>query len=372
MNSSPIQAKQYARVKYLFFVLTIMLDLCFLKIFFTSGSSDHLRTFAFSIFSQSLLAHAVYLTVFGLLLYILHFPFNLFLGFYWEHRHQLSNQRFEQWLKDDLKKNGLGFLLMLVMIEIIYIFLGKAGLTWWIWASCFWILVSVGLAKITPNVIVPLFFKYTEIDNKPLKERLFKIFDDCNVTLKDIYMINLSSKTKKANAFLCGLGKSRRVVLSDTLVDHFTPSEIEVVVAHELGHYKHHDIMKLLIIQSGFTFISFYVVDLMIQYTMRLFNIADVGNITLLPMLLYFLTLMNLVMMPFVNWFSRTVEVAADRFSIEVTKKPEDFISLMEKLARMNLSDIKPHKWIERILHDHPSIDSRIQLAKTYLTKVKA
>lgn len=176
----------------------------------------------------------------------------------------------------------------------------------------------------------------------------------------------------KASAFLCGLGKNRRVVLSDTLVEHFTPSEIEVVVAHELGHYKHHDIAKLLVIQSALTFISFYAVDQLIQQTMNQFNYVHIDDIALLPMLLYFLTVINLMVMPLTNWFSRMVEKEADRFSIEVTKKPEDFISLMEKLAKMNLSEMKPNKWVERILYDHPSIDNRINFAKTYLTRASS
>ncbi len=369
MTPSVPEAQQYSRIKNLVFVTTIILDLIVFKVFFFSGQSNLLRDWAFSIFPQAVLANALYLFFFGLLLYAIHFPISLFSGYYWEHRYKLSNQNLLQWWLDDIKKNALGFCLMLVMMEVIYLFLGKVGQSWWVWASCFWIFVSVVLAKITPNVIVPLFFKYAAVENQSLKERIFKVFDDCKVALKDIYTINLSAKTKKANAFLCGLGKNRRVVLSDTLVEHFTPSEIEVVVAHELGHYKHHDIAKLLVIQSGFTFISFYAVDQLIQKTMNQFSYTEIDNIALLPMLLYFLTLINLMVMPFINWFSRTVEKEADRFSIEVTQKPEDFISLMEKLAKMNLAELKPNKWVERMLHDHPSIDNRINFAKTYLTK---
>ncbi len=369
MNHSS-EAKRYSHVKHLLFAFTIVFDLSIFYIFFVSGQSDAFRQKAFSIHANPFAANAIYLLCFGILMYVLHFPLSLFSGFIWEHKYKLSNQTFAQWLKDDVKKNVLGFLLMLVLLEVVYVFLGKTGTSWWIWASCFWILVSVGLAKITPNVIVPLFFKYATVENKELKDQIFKIFDQCKVTLKDVYTINLSAKTKKANAFLCGLGKSRRVVLSDTLVEHFTPSEIEVVVAHELGHYKHKDIAKFLVIQSVFTFLSFFLADQAIRGVMKDYGYSSIDNIALLPMFVFYLTLINLVVMPIINWFSRRVEVKADRFSLDVTKKPEDFISLMEKLAKMNLAELQPNVWVERILYDHPSIHSRILFAQTYQPKV--
>lgn len=365
MTHSPADAQQYSKIKHGIFLFTILLDLIIFKTFFLSGKSTELRDWAFSVSSSAMIANALYLLVFGLALYLIQLPISLFSGFYWEHKYKLSNQNLLQWFGDDLKKNVLGFLLLLIIVEIIYIFLSKTGAAWWIWASCFWIFVSVILARITPNLIVPLFFKYATVENQQLKDRIFSVFRQCKVALKDIYTINLSSKTKKANAFLCGLGKNRRVVLSDTLVENFTDSEIEVVVAHELGHYKHHDIAKLLAIQSGFTFLSFFLIDLAVSR--YVFSLRSIDDIALLPMFIYYLTIINIILLPFVNWYSRRVEKEADRFSIEATKSPKDFISLMEKLARMNLSEIKPNKWVERMLYDHPSIDSRINFAKTYL-----
>src|SRR6185436_5591651 len=107
---------------------------------------------------------------------------------------------------------------------------------WWVWAGVFWLFLSLVLARIMPNVIIPLFYKYSPIADQNLREKILGIFQLCQVKIKDVYQIDFSKKTKKANAFICGLGQSRRIVLSDTLVQNYTVPEIEAVVAHEIAH----------------------------------------------------------------------------------------------------------------------------------------
>jgi len=185
--------------------------------------------------------------------------------------------------------------------------------------------------------------------------------------LKDIFSINFSSKTKKANAFLCGIGKNRRVVLSDTLLSSFTADEIETVIAHELAHYKHKDIFKLLVANALIIFLGFYLLNKFLYFAVIHFHLNRIDDIAFLPILLLVFMLFGLLTAPLLNGYSRLLEKQADQFSLETTKKPMDFISMMNKLCEMNLGEFKPNRLVEIFFYDHPPVYKRIQLAEKYL-----
>ena len=263
----------------------------------------------------------------------------------------------------------LGFLLGLILVEVIYIFLERFGETWWIWAACFWLFLSFVLAKITPNVIIPLFYKYQTLNNPSLRNRIFKLFDSCRVSLKDVYAIDMSTKTKKANAFLCGLVTSRRVVLSDTLLNEFSDDEVEVVVAHELGHLKHSDILKMLFIQAVVIFVGLFLVAQLLKKALIVFQLKGIDDIAFLPGILFVFMIFSFILQPVLNGYSRVMERAADRYSLEKTGNAQAFVTLMFKLGEMNLSEFLPSRAIEIFLYDHPPIQKRVDAAREFLRK---
>jgi len=224
------------------------------------------------------------------------------------------------------------------------------------------------MAKITPNIIIPLFFKYSTVENENLKHKIFKLFDLCKVSLEGVYSINLSQKTKKANAFLCGIGKTRRVVLGDNLLEKFSPDEIEIVIAHELGHYKHRDILKLLLMNSVIIFSGLYLVDKFLKYALVKLNLNSVADIAFFPILVLILMVFSFILMPIINGYSRKIEKDADKFSIEKTNNPQAFIDVMQKLGEMNLSEFSPNSFVEIFLYDHPPLAKRIKFAAQYLS----
>lgn len=358
----------YHRVKNKLFFVGLFLDILILSFFFFSGLSVSLKIFASQFSSHAVVLNSIYILIFSLGIYVFHFPLNVFTGFFWEHKFKLSTQTFSNWLTDNIKKLIIGLVIALLLIEVIYIFLENFPYHWWIGAGLFWIFISFILAKLTPNFIIPLFFKYEPIDNEDLRERVFQLFKTCEVSLKDVYVINLSSKTKKANAFLCGFGKNRRVVLSDTLLTNFSVLEIEVVVAHELGHYKHKDILKLLSVNAVIIFLGFYLIHLFFQFALINFQLTGIDDISFLPMGILIFMLFGLVTTPILNWYSRVIERAADRFSLEKTKQPKDFISMISKLGEMNLAEFAPSKFTEVFFYDHPSISKRIKFAEMFNT----
>ena len=364
-------AHTYHGVKNAFFFVNLVFDIALLLIFFLSGLSSVLKQFSFQFSSSVFLGNGIYFLIFAIGMYILHFPLHFFIDFVWEHKFQLSTQKFSQWFADDMKKSLITFIVLLLIVEVAYLLLDRAAGSWWIWAGFFWLLITFFLAKITPHVIIPLFYKYSEIENKELKERIFGLFETCRVSLKNVYAIDMSSKTKKANAFFCGIGKGRRVVLGDTLLENFSTPEIEVVVAHELGHHKHWDILKLLCVNAMTIFLGLFLVDKVLQYSLVRFGLERIDDVAFFPMIVLALMMFGLLSMPLINGYSRRIERQADQFSIQLTQKPDDFISTMRKLGEMNLSEFQPNRFIEFLFYDHPPLDQRIRWAQSIKSSKK-
>ncbi len=359
-------AKKYRSLQTSVFLISLILNLFFLGFFFLSGFSVCLKKQAHSLFSHIFLANGLYLLVFYAVFYFLNLPLSLYEGFILEHQFQLSRQTFFNWLKDNLKKAALELILLLVVAGGVYFFLGRNQNYWWIFAGIFWLFLTLLLAKITPTVIVPLFYKYLPITNAELKKRIFSLFERCKIKIKDASSINFSQKTKKANAFVSGLGKNKKVVLSDTLLENFSFEEIEGVLAHELGHYLGHDILKLIIVNSGFTFLGFYITDRLLKKLLAVSGLSAIDDIAFLPVMALCLMLLGLVMLPVQNSFSRYLEKKADLFSLRLTRNKDAFIAAMQKLGKINLADLSPSRFIEIWLYDHPPIAKRIKLAEEF------
>jgi len=362
-------SKTYHQIKNRLFFINLAFTIFILLIFFLGGLSLQLKNAILRFNQDFLIVNGLYAVFFGLFLTVLGLPLSFYEGFMLEHRFLLSNQSPKNWLKDFLKNSIISLIIILICVEALYIFLRKFPFTWWLWSAGFWLLLTVVLAKITPNVIIPLFFKYRLVENAQLKMRIFKLFEKCRVKIKDIYYINLSSKTKKANAFICGLGNNRRLVLSDTLLEKFEEPQISSVVAHELSHYIRHDLWKIILVNSAVSLACFFLLSRALNKMLWYFGFFHIDDIAFLPMLFLGIFLLGLVMLPLTNVFSRRLESEADLFSMQLTGDPENFISMIKKLGELNLADFSPSRFIEVMLYDHPPISKRIKSAEGYKIK---
>jgi len=366
IESSSKNPKTYHKIKYRLFFINLFVNLLFLFLLSVSGISTAWYYLALSISDHFLLINGIYTVLFCLTMYLVNFGFHFFEGFILEHRFGLSNQTFGKWLKDNLKGSLISFVVTIVAIEAAYLFLKNYPTTWWIWAGFFWLFLTLVMARITPTMIIPLFYKYSNIKNEELEKGILNLFEKCRLKIKDIYMVDFSAKTKKANAFVCGFGKSRRVVLSDNLVNQFSVPEIETVVAHEIGHYKNHDIIRLTAVNSTVTFLSFFLLDVFLKKMLTLGNITHIYDIAFFPIIVIGLSVFSLITMPILNGYSRFIERNADIFCLEMTQRPKDFISMIDKLGKMNLAEFEPHPLIEKFFYNHPSIAKRIKLAQEF------
>ncbi len=187
------------------------------------------------------------------------------------------------------------------------------------------------------------------------------------ISITGIYSFNLSKDTKKANAGFTGIGRSKRIILSDTLIEHFTPDEIAVIFAHEMGHYKKRHIVKSIVLGTVSIFLSFFLCGELYRLTLAHLGYINVYDIAAIPILFFYLTLFSLVTMPLSNALSRRYEREADRYALDATRDRDSFISSMEKLAELNLADRDPNQVTEFMFYSHPSIKKRIALARSHV-----
>lgn len=363
------QAIKYQRAKNVHYFADQGYTLLFLFLFLFLGISAFLRRQIEKITRKRFWVVAFYTLLFLVIVFAVDFPSSYY-GFSLEHKFELSNQSFFQWFGEQLLGLLVIGIIALIAVEGIYLALKKAPRTWWIYVSVVFIGFTIVLVNLAPILILPLFNVYTPLPEGELRDRLVSLSHKANVEVEDIFTVDMSKQTKKANAMFTGLGNTKRIVLGDNMVDEFTTDEIEVVIAHEMGHNLKLHIWQGIAFSAILTGIGFLIIHLTgsgiitrFRKRLRIENMADVAS---LPLILLIFTLFGIITMPIFPAFSRHLERQSDKFALDMTQNTEAFVSTMEKLAYMNLADPNPSAIIEFLLYDHPPISKRIKFAQEY------
>ena len=296
-------------------------------------------------------------------------PLSYYYNFVLPHRYGLSKQVLVSWLRDKVKASGLQLLLGLCLVIIIYWLIGHLPALWWLATAVSMFLVSLILTWLTPTFLIPLFFKLKLLEEGGLKEKLIDLARRAGVDIAECLTMDLSSKATTANAMLSGWGRSRRIIFSDTLLQGYSWDEIEVTLAHELGHRLHHDIPKLIGIQAATFLLVFYLANLALRAGVVLFSLQGISDIAGLPWLILVLGMLMFVLQPALNWYNRRLEIAADETALALSNKPQAFISLMTKLTDQNLNEAEPSQWVKLLFYDHPTYNERVKLAHNYISR---
>jgi STE24 endopeptidase len=205
------------------------------------------------------------------------------------------------------------------------------------------------------------------MENEELRRRLVLLSERAGTRVRGVYKWKLSEKSKKANAALTGLGATRRIILADTLLDHYSDDEIEAVLAHELGHHVHRHIFKSILVQAGITLAGFWVANEVLRYAVERGNrFATMSDFANLPLLVLVATVLSFLLMPALNAYSRFNERQADRYCFQSVVSVAPFISSMNKLAEQNLAEKTPSRWVEWFFHSHPAIAKRVAAAEAW------
>jgi STE24 endopeptidase len=360
------QAQSYAVTRRVLYLADLALGAVILGGIVVSGGASALRDLTSQAPGGRIGTIAEYVLLLLLVSTVLTFPLTVYGGWVLPRRYGLSVQTFWAWLVDWLKGQAIGLVLGVVLIEVVYALLLLVPGWWWLATAAIYLLFTVVLANLAPILLLPLFFKLTPLDRPDLAERLEQRARQAGARVRGVYRMNLSSKTTAANAALMGLGNTRRIVLGDTLLDHYTAAEIDVVFAHELGHHVHRDVPRLIVGQSIVTLIGLYLCGQVLSWSVGAFGYQSIADPATMAVLALTLGAFGMLSSPLTNFLSRRWEREADLYALQTTDDPQAFQSAMIRLANQNLAEYDPPAWVETIFYDHPAIIRRVRLAERF------
>lgn len=357
--------KKYSAVKTRLFIAGLVFSLA-LSAFFFLFLSPWAYSFSESFSDDFYIVSFFFSSLFFIFLNLASWPLDYYKSFKIERDFDLSGQTFFSWLKDELKAKLLSYGFFILSVIVFLIVLRSFEVFWWLILGGIWFFFSMLLSRLLPVLIIPIFFNYSELDDHALKEDILRLGAKMKVFLTDVVAIDFSRRTKKANAALVGMGKTRKVILSDTLLNDFSSKEILSVVAHEFGHYKKRHIWKLLFFGGGITLTAFYLLQTVSSGVAAYSGFEHIWDIRLLPVYYVLVIFFSLLVMPLQNWFSRRLEKEADEITLANTRDPHSFISMMERLADLNLAERDPAPLKKFFLYDHPPVAERIRFAENF------
>jgi STE24 endopeptidase len=362
------QAKEYARIRRRLMVVDLALGGLYALVWLLGGLSVGLRDYLLQWTDNVGLLVAGFVLIFGGIYFLLDLPLGYYSGFVLPHRYGLSTQTLSGWVVDLIKSVLLGGILGLLVIEIIYYVLRISPDLWWLWAGLILLFFSVILANLAPVLLMPLFYKFVPLEEEhaDLVDRLMNLADRAGTRVRGVYQFDMSRRTKAANAAITGLGNTRRIILGDTLINEFSPDEVETILAHELGHQVHRDIPIGILVESIITLGGLYLASLGLQWGVEVFGFEGVADIAAFPLFGLVVGAYGLVTMPLGNAFSRWRERRADEYALKATGNGQAYASALTRLANQNLAEADPEPWVEVLLYSHPALTKRIAMAESY------
>jgi len=354
-----MNSKKYSNTKLFLSISESILTFILLFFFVWSGISRSLENFLSTYTNNEYLLFLLFVLSAGFCFAVIFSPFSFYGGFILEHKYKLSNQTFFQWIWEGAKGVLVSLLIGLPILLFFFYMIRQYGENWWLPFAVFLFVVSVVLARIVPVFILPLFYKIVPLENEDLEERIVRLAKIANIKVENVFSFNMSKTTKKANAAFTGLGKSKRVLLGDTLLENYSLDEVETVLAHEFGHYKKKHIIKNIFLGTFFSFFTLFLIAKLYSFSLPYFQAQTLTQIYVLPVLALWGMLVSLLFQPISNMVSRKYEYEADKFAIETTGKHEAFLRTLDKLTEQNLGAKEPHPFVEWFFYGHPSITKR-------------
>lgn len=359
-------AREYAGIKRrLFFVELGLAILLVLGLLFL-GWSAGLRTWAESISADPWLVVAFYAVALGAVYTLISLPLGFYSGYALPHRYGLSTQSLGGWASDTVKELAISAVFGLGAVEVLYWLLRTLPGWWWlVMATLAW-LFMVAMAQLAPVLLMPLFYKFRPLEDAELGARLTRLAEGAGAKVRGVYVMDMSSRTTAANAMLTGLGRTRRIILADTLLSNYSHDEIETVLAHELAHHVHNDLPRGLAAEAVILLASMGAASLLLDRGVPALGFRGIDDVAALPLFIVAMMAVGMVAVPLGNFLTRRMERAADRYAIQTTGKPHAFRSVMLKLAGQNLAEAEPPRWVRVLFHSHPSIAERVAFAESY------
>jgi STE24 endopeptidase len=357
------EARSYHRWQFRLGALGLVFTAGYLLALLVTGAAAHLRDLLAARTLHWWQAVPSAVLILGAGHQLLTLPVSWLGGFWLPRRYGLHHQPLAAWLWDRAKGGLIGVVLATAGSLVVYGLL-RSTAWWWLGAAVAFIAGYVLLAFVTPVWLVPLFYRLTPLADGDLRSRLLRLAERARVPAVGVWIADQSRRSRTANAAVTGLGRTRRILLFDTLVSRFEPEEVEVVLAHELGHHVAGDVWRGLAVQGAVTLAAFWVADRALAAGAGALGLSGPADIAGLPLLGLVTMAVSLIALPVINGWSRRVETRADDFALRLSQNPAAFIGAMERLAGLNLAERDPHFLKELILYSHPSVGRRIARAR--------
>lgn len=356
------KSQNYLRHRTVFSLVTAAFELALLLVFWFAGGFNHLdlliRDFGFS----ALVTGILYIGILLLLQGLVSLPFDIYQTFVLEEKYGFNKTSPLTFFSDKLKGVLLGLVLGTPVLAGLLWFFENTGSFAWVWAWAAVSLFGFVLQYVAPTLIMPLFNKFTPLEDGELKATIMEYARSVSFPLSGIFVIDGSKRSSKANAFFTGFGKQKRIALFDTLIDNHTVKELVAVLAHEIGHYKKKHIiiaMFLSVVNMG---IVFFLLSLFLNNPL-LFDAFSMDNLSVYASLLFFSLLyspVEFIISVFLQSLSRRHEFQADRYAVDTYSEGPALVEALKKLSRNNLSNLTPHPFYVFLNYSHPPVLQRI------------
>jgi STE24 endopeptidase len=356
------QASHYHRLRLWLAAVRLALTTTFFVAVLATGAARALADAAAAAVASPVAQVAIVAVVLGMAHAVLSLPLGFVGGFLLPRRFGLLHQPLWSWLADRAKAAALGGAVALAGVEALYALLRATSL-WWLGTAALAFGFSIVVTAVLPVWVLPLFYRLAPLADESLRSRLLALAGRAGVPALGVWVADQSRKSRTANAAVVGLGRTRRILLYDTLTASFRPEEIEAVLAHELGHHVHGDMRRGLLVQGALSVIMFWLADQALRGGVAWWGLSNPADPAGLAWLALVLMGLGLVTAPLANAFSRFIERQADDFALGLTRNPGGFIGAMERLASLNLAERRPHRLKELMLYSHPALDRRIARA---------
>jgi STE24 endopeptidase len=335
-----------------------------------TGVSARIRDLARLIGRNWFFTIAIYGLLFTLLTALLSLPLDYYEGFIRPHAYGLSDQTDAKWWWDMIKSLILGCVVTALLLWIPYLLLRKSPRRWWLYTGLSAIPLLTLFLLITPVWVEPLFNQFGPMKDKALEGQILALADRAGIAGSRVYEVNKSVDTKTVNAYVTGLGSTKRIVLWDTILAKLNPPEVLFVMGHEMGHYVLGHTLQLILLGSAIVLFGFWVIhrtagEMIARYRAR-FGFSELADVASLPLMLLLFSVVSLVLTPAVLAFGRHVEHEADRFGLEITRDNHDCGTAFAKLQQENLSVPRPGLLYKLWRSDHPPLGERIDFCNEY------
>jgi len=366
---SPL-AVQYYRSGNLIWLGRQVLNLLIPALLLFSGFSARIRDLARRIGRYWLPTIVIYFLLYSLLSFVLLLPVNFYVGYVRQHAYGLSNQTFAKWSADALTGLGLNTFGNCLLMWIPYLLLKCSPRRWWLYTTMMFLPFSYGLLLVTPVFIDPLFNDFGPMENKQLEREILQLAQRCGIQGGRVFQVNKSVDTKRVNAYVTGVGDTKRIVLWDTLLDKLDEDQILFIMGHEMGHYVLNHVTMLVFGGTAVVLVILLFIHRVSGWVLRKYGpqigFRELHDVASVPLIVLLLNVSQLVLAPVMQATSRYHEHEADRFGLELTQNGRAAATSFVELQQQNLSVPRPD-WLYVFWRaSHPTLGDRIDFCNTY------